>query len=73
MQIRGLGRKLRNDENSGLQLEYGMKERFKYLIRNLFLKLGKSRQIGYFQTLKRLIFNEFEKLNRLWHELPKFE
>ena len=36
---RGEKRKLRNDENSGLQLEYGMKERFKYLIRNLFLKL----------------------------------
>ena len=50
-----------------------MKERFKYLIRNLFLKLGKSRQIGYFQTSKRLIFNEFKKLNRLWYELPKFE
>ena len=32
----GIGR---NDEYSGLQLEYGMKERFKYLIRNLFLKL----------------------------------
>ena len=35
----GFGWKLRNDENSGLQLEYGMKERFKYLIRNLILKL----------------------------------